>query len=60
MDDEEVLEADIQAAAEALYEALDNLVLDVYKRQVLTSVLHGISVTSTWTIPGLPMASKYF
>ena len=26
MDDEEVLEADIQAAAEALYEALDNLV----------------------------------
>ncbi len=26
MDDEEVLEADIQAAAEALYEALDKLV----------------------------------
>ncbi|MFR9256911.1 MAG: hypothetical protein ACLVJ6_16215 [Merdibacter sp.] len=41
MDDEEVLEADIQAAAEALYEALDNLVFRADRTDLEALVAEG-------------------
>ena len=51
MDDEEVLEADIQAAAEALYEALDNLVFRADRTDLEALVAEGKKIVEN--------ASKY-